>query len=164
MSEQNEIRIRVEVDETCSDPEVLIRTNEENDRVRAIIAAIEQCVDPSDSRIAAYQGDTLVLIEQREIIRIYTERRRLILRTAGGQYEVRSTLQKIEPLLNPAYFLRASRFEIINIRRAERFDFSVAGTVNVTFDDGSSTWVARRCVRTIQEALDRLVGRKGGKA
>ena len=77
----------------------------------------------------------------------------------SGVYDSRQTLSRMEALLNPDRFIRISRFEIVNIRKIARFDFSVAGTVHITFDDGSITWAARRYVRAIQQAIARLEDR-----
>ena len=63
------------------------------------------------------------------------------------------TLAEMEARLNRCRFLRISRSEIINLNKVSNFDFSLSGTIQVHFDDGSSTWVARRYVRAIQEIL-----------
>ena len=76
--------------------------------------------------------------------------------TEKGTFESRKSLSFLEQLLNPERFIRISRFEIVNIRKIASFDFSKAGTVHIRFDDGTVTWAARRHVRTIQQALERI--------
>ena len=80
--------------------------------------------------------------------------------TENGEYDSNKTLSYLEMQLNPDRFIRISRFEIVNIRKIARFDFSVAGTVHIVFDNGNVTWAARRYVRAIQEALNRAETRE----
>jgi len=159
---KNPMEIRIEIDPQCHDPVILIRTDQKTQRVEDIVHAIETCADSSSPLIAGYQGSEMELLSQRDIIRVYVEARKVRIRTGDGIYDSRKTLSWLESVLDPERFIRISRFEIVNIRRIARFDFSVAGTVHVVFDDGSVTWVARRHVRAIQLALRRLGEGKEG--
>lgn len=159
---KNPVEIRIEIDPQCHDPVILIRTDQKTQRVEDIVHAIETCADSSSPLIAGYQGSEMELLSQRDIIRVYVEARKVRIRTGDGIYDSRKTLSWLESVLDPERFIRISRFEIVNIRRIARFDFSVAGTVHVVFDDGSVTWVARRHVRAIQLTLRRLGEGKEG--
>ena len=46
------------------------------------------------------------------------------------------TLQDIEAALNPSTFLRVSRYDIVNLQKVERFDFSVSGTLRIELQNG----------------------------
>ena len=147
------ISIRLEVDPSCREPEITIRVAEPSELTERIISAIEHSAEGGYPRVTAARGDTVVQLDQREIIRIYTENRRLMICTSGGLWETRQTLRNLEGILDPSSFVRISRFEIINLNRVAGFDFSHAGTVRVFFADGSQTWAARRYVQAIQQAL-----------
>lgn len=118
-----------------------------------IIHAIESSADSAYPMVTAYDGDTMALLSQREIIRVFVESRKLSVWTERGVFFSRKTLAEMESTLNSRRFLRISRSEIINLYKVSFFDFSLSGTIHVHFDDGSSTWVARRYVRAIQEKL-----------
>lgn len=150
---KSEIRVRVRVDPSCREPEVIIRTRERTARVNEIAAAVEKLVRSDEKDLPVYRGGVLTLLRPRDVICVYTENKRLIVRAAQGEFESKSTLQGIETQLNPDLFLRISRFEIVNLGKILNFDFSVSGTIKVTFEDGSSTWVARRYVRAIEQRL-----------
>ena len=151
------VNIRLETDPSCQETEVIIRCAQRTERIENMIRAIENCAEDEKPSVAVYRGNTLSLIDPREIIRVYTENRRLMVCADSGIYECRQPLKNLETVLLAERFVRISRFEIVNLRKIAGFDFSHAGTIRVIFQDGSETWVARRYVRTIQQML------RGGK-
>ena len=153
---KNPVSVEIRIDPKCHDPVVQIRTDQKTQLVEDIVHAIETCTDSGYPLIAGYRDSEMELLSQRDIIRVYVEARKVRICTGGGVYDSRKTLTWLETILNPDRFVRISRFEIVNIRKIARFDFSITGTVHIVFDDGSVTWVARRYVRAIQQVLDRM--------
>ncbi len=158
------MRIKLDIDPSVREPEVIIRAGEETETIREIVSYIQQRTGEDTkqdrSMITVYRdNNTARSIDQSDIIRIYTADRKLDVVTRDRKYQVRCTLRELEEILDSRWFVRISRFEIINMNWVSGFDLSVKGTIKVTFEDGSYTWVTRRFVRSIGQRLADLAER-----
>lgn len=147
------VEIEVILDEHYVDPRVTIRTRANTPQVENIIIAIENVSNSDYPQIAAMKDSSLVFISQRDIVRVYTEGRRVLLQTEDETYNLKGSLSGIEDALNRTRFLRISQSEIINIYKVRHFDFNLTGTIGVEFDCGIKTWASRSRIRDIKELL-----------
>lgn len=150
---KNMVEIEVVLDEQYVDPHVTIKTRNNTQQVENIICAIEDASDSDYPQVAANNEGRLVFVSQRDIVRIHTEGRKVILQTEDDSYTVRKTMAGLEDVLNPTRFLRISQSEIINLYKVKCFDFNLAGTIGVEFDCGIKSWASRSRVRQIKEHL-----------
>ena len=73
--------------------------------------------------------------------------------TAEKIYTVRLRLYELEERLDPHTFVRISNSEILNLKKITAMDLSLTGTIRITLEDGTSTYVSRRYVKKIKDAL-----------
>ncbi len=147
--------IKLVIDKDCPKMNVVITNNERNDDVEGVIAAIQTYANSKVPMIPAYFMDSLVMLPQRQVIRLYIESRKVMVQTVGRLYEVRKPLAELEEMLNTDLFVRISQSEIINIKKVKSFDFSLTGTIGVELENGESTFVARRRVKNLKAALEK---------
>jgi DNA-binding LytR/AlgR family response regulator len=160
---ERKIKLKIEIDPSVREPEVIIRANEETSFIKEMIDSIRQyTIEQKKLPIETYQGNIKVLIDQADIIRVYTEDRKLTAWTMRGVYQIRCSLRELAEKLDADWFVRISRFEIINLNRVSRFDFSIKDTMKVVFEDGNYSWVSRRFINPVQQRLSDLAQR-GGK-
>lgn len=94
------------------------------------------------------------LIDADEIIRVYTENRRVMLECAAGVYQLRCRLYELEETLDSEEFIRISNSEIVGKRWIRNLDFSLAGTIRLTLKNGGCCYVSRRYVSRIRRAFE----------
>lgn len=147
--------IKLVIDKEWPKLTVTIKNNERNEDVEGVIAAVQSYADRKVPMIPAYFKESMVMLPQRQIIRLYVANRKVMAQTAERTYEVKKPLREIEKMLDDSKFVRISQSETINLRKVKNFDFSAVGTIGVVLENGESTWVARRRVRNVKEALAR---------
>jgi len=147
------VDIDVVIDEKYVDPKVTIQTKERTDQVENIINAIENVSDTDFPPITALNGEKIILLSQRDIIRAYTQDRKVMLQTEEALYVVKKTLAGLEELLNPKRFIRISQSEIVNLYKVKQFDINIVGTIGIEFENGTKSWAARSRVRAIKELI-----------
>ena len=150
---RNGIDIDVILDDSYEDPKITIHTKERTEEIDAIIEAIEAASENEYPRIPVSQDDRVILLPQREIIRVHTQGRKLEIETEKGSYMVGRTLSSLEEVLNEDRFIRISQSEIINLYKVKHFEFGVVGTVGIEFENGVKTWAARSRVKAIKKTL-----------
>ena len=155
---KNSIKLTVEIEPSVDESEITIRAKEETTLIKRIISLIRQCTEQERTPIEAYRENARKFISQLDIIRIYTADHRLVVMSREGEYTIRSTLKEIEETLFSDWFLRISRYEIINLNWVTGFDYSVKGTIKIIFDDGSCTWVSRRFIHSVDQKLENAGG------
>ena len=97
-------------------------------------------------------------ISEDSIIRIEVTQKIVTVHTCDGVYSIHRSLQDVESMLHSRMFLKISRFEIINLQRVRNFDFTVAGTLKIEFEDGGFTWASRRFIPLIRQRLSERDG------
>ncbi|MBO7669224.1 MAG: LytTR family transcriptional regulator [Oscillospiraceae bacterium] len=145
------IRIRFEPDSALSGIEITVRASEQDAEVAALM-----------ERIAGESGHTLTVLDGRgnlktlaesEIILASVDGKSVRILTADGCWLSRRTLQSLEEQLDSRCFVRISRYEIVNLRKVARYDFTISGTLRLELEGGMETWASRRCIPEIRRRL-----------
>lgn len=147
------VDIEVILDEKCVDPKVTIYTKERTEQVDNIIEAIENISSTDYAMVPGINGKNMELLSQRDIIRIYTSGRKLIIQTDENTYFAAKTLSNLEEMLNKDRFIRISQSEIINLRKVKKFEIGYSGTIGIIFENGDKTWASRSRVKDIKAIL-----------
>ena len=128
---------------------VLVTARERTPEVESLLRRIA-----APATIAAYDARGEVLLRPEEIIRIYTEDRRVRLDSDRGSYLLRSRLYELEEKLSNADFVRISNSELVQKGRILRLDFGLTGTIRLILEGGLETYVSRRYVARIRKMFE----------
>jgi len=145
------INVRFERDASLKEMEVIIRAPEEDDEVRELIELVSG--NREDTLVVLDDSGNAHVIRMGEIILASVNGRRMNIITPNGSYYLRQTLQGLEEKVDGRRFIRISRYELVNLDRVRRYDFTVAGTLRVELEGGMETWASRRCIPAIRKYL-----------
>ena len=144
-------KIRFERDPSLDQMEVIIRAPEENEAVTALIERLSG--QPPDT-VTVFDGyGNMRAVKPEEIISASAEGKLVNLVTTDGSWFTRQTLQSLETALDKRRFVRISRFEIVNLDKVRRYDFTIAGTLRIELAGGLETCASRRCIPDIRRKL-----------
>ncbi len=144
------MKIKYIIGDKYSEPEVHLCVKEKNRESEELYMAIEKF---SELRLTGYKGRESELLSLAEIVRIYSENKKVFARTAEDTFEVRDRLYVLEEQLEKQKFVRISNSELVNVQQIQKLDMSIVGTIQMRMRNGDVTYVSRRFVQKIKEML-----------
>ena len=144
------MEIEIKINPEYKIPKVIVLTDKVTDEVNAIVARLSEEVP---QLISGFRDNVLKILEQEEIIRVYSSDGKIIAVTDEGEFFLRQRLYEMEERLDSSRFVRISNSEIINLKKVKSFDMSFVGTICVSMTDSTVTYVSRRYVSKIKKIL-----------
>lgn len=144
------MKIEIKLDKNCTEPSITVITDTLTDEIKNAV----QILSNSEPKIIlGFIDETAEILNQEEIIRIYSELGSVYAQTEYGKYKLKMRLYEAEERLQKNKFVRISNSEIVNIRKIKKFDLSLTGTICVSLTNGTITYVSRRYMSKIKKIL-----------
>jgi len=144
------MKVEVSIDPTCKEPKVIIHTDKMSDEIEHLMQSI---VSSDLNTLSVFSDRGVEFINCGDIVRIYTEQKKVFVQTVVGIYTVRLRLYELEEKLNTQMFVRISNAEIVNRNMIKHMDISRTGTIGVELKGGIKTYASRRYVAKIKKQL-----------
>lgn len=136
--ENKSIRITFEEDPSAEDIEVVIRAKTHDADIDALIGRISD--KPPDALIAVGEDGSLHRIDYKDVVSISVCGKIVQIVTENRKFNSRQPLQSFEDKQEMRRFIRISRYEIINLDKVVKFDFTLSGTLRIELTGGMETW------------------------
>lgn len=144
------MKIEIKLDKNCLETKLIIVTEKMTDEISDLMQRLSE---ESPQGIVGFDGNVVLMLEPSEIVRIYAAVGKVFAVTDKKEYVLRMRLYEAEEKLGGKGFVRISNSEIINIKKAKKFDLSTAGTICVSLSNGNVSFVSRRYVSKIKKTL-----------
>lgn len=143
--------VRFESDPSLDHIEIVIRAPKQDATVTELLEAIASSSRDTITVFDGY-GNNLMLREE-QIVLAATDGKLINVVTETGSYYMRQSMKNLESILDSQRFVRISRFEIVNLGKVRRYDFTLSGTLRLELAGGMETWASRRCIPLIRKRL-----------
>ena len=144
------LKVEIKLDENCLETKVIIITEKMTDEITALMQRLSE---ETPQGIVGFDGDVVQILEPTDIVRIYSAVGKVFVVTDKKEFVLRLRLYEVEERLSSKGFVRISNSEIINIKKAKKFDLSTVGTICVSLSNGDVSFVSRRYVTKIKKTL-----------
>ena len=145
------MKVELHIDPSLSQPQAVIYAPANTPEVRSLVERLS--AEDAPATFTAFRAGEAHRLPLGDILRFYTDGKGVRCHTAGGAFTVRERLYELEARLDRHAFVRISHSEIISLRKITALDLSLTGTIRVTLEGGAVSYVSRRYVRKIKEAL-----------
>lgn len=146
----DKVKIEIKIDENCTETKIIIVTDKMTDEVSALMQTLS---DETRQGIIDYFDGYAKPLEQSDIVRIYASNGKVYAEIDDKEYQIRLRLYELEEKLNNRAFIRISNSEIVNVKKVKKFDLNLVGTICVSLSNGKTSYVSRRYVSKIKQAL-----------
>ncbi|MGF3073697.1 LytTR family DNA-binding domain-containing protein [Facklamia sp. P12937] len=144
------MKLEIEIDPTFEETLVKVMANSMNRDVELVQSLIESS---TMKKIIGFQSDKATLLELNEIIKFYTDNKKVYAQSLESDYLIRLRMYDLEERFGLMNFIRISQGELINLDYVKRLDLSYKGTIAVELMNNEVLFVSRRSLKKFKEAL-----------
>lgn len=118
------------------------------------VVLIQSILESSSvNRLVGLKNDEITLLEPDEVIRFFTNDKKVFAQTIKDEYLIRLRMYELEERFRATTFIRISQGELINLDYIKRLDLSYKGTIALEFKNGDISYVSRRSLKDFKKAL-----------
>lgn len=128
------------------DEEVVIYTRKRT----KLVEDIKNLVNDNSFELMGYREGEAVSLSADEVYCFIVSDSKVYAITCEKKYQLRCRLYQLEEELS-GDFVKINQSCIANIRKIERFDTSVSGTLMIKFKNGYKDYVSRRQLKAVKE-------------
>lgn len=115
-----------------------------------LIEDIENLIRDNAFELIGYSGYEAVNLRTDEVVCFLVEEGKVYAITDKNRFRLKCRLYQLEETL-PENFVKINQSCIANIKKIERFNTSVSGTLLIKFKNGYKDYVSRRQMKAVKE-------------
>ena len=121
-------------------------------KMTPLIRDIKELAECTDCRLVGYQDKVLVPLDPSNIFCVTVIRNKTYAICEKESFLLKERLYVLEEKL-PDYFIKINQSCIANIKKIQRFDASISGTLKLRFQNGHVDYVSRRQLKYVKERI-----------
>lgn len=141
------LKCEIIFDPVCEE-KVLIYARENN----LLVEAIQKLAEQSSTELLGYNNSEIKKLNPMDINCISIINNKVYAICDKERYLLKERLYSLEAKL-PESFVKINQSCLANIKKMERFDTSISGTLKIRFKNGYTDYVSRRQLKAIKERI-----------
>ena len=147
------MKIKIEIDESAAEDEVIIRCRGLTKQVAAVQRAVRDVTNASE-KILLYKGNTEYYVTLSKILFFETDENGISAHTRDEMYQTRYKLYELEDML-PGVFMRVSKSTILNTDQIYSIDRNLTASSVVAFlNTHKMVYVSRYYYKPLTQKLE----------
>ncbi|AMC92524.1 hypothetical protein AOC36_00495 [Erysipelothrix larvae] len=151
---KKEIKVIREINQNHSGIKVTVSSNDASSDLDFVYHTVETLFSRKLAGENIHKEITYVSLINIE--HLYTKQKSVYFQSDGIEYKVEYRLYELEQKL-PAYFVRISHSEIVNIYHMKSLNSSFPGTIQLLLKNGTTVYVSRRYVNKVTQQIMEVV-------
>lgn len=145
------VKFRFIHDDTLGeDIEITVCAAEKNERVEKLISALSEKFEQTTTAGLFFERYG---INNSDLVLVMRDGRYVTAKTLTGNRVIKDALARVEECLDPAWFVRISQSEIVNLKYIKNWDFVGGGVIQIKMENGLVTHTSRRYAMQIRQTL-----------
>ena len=144
------MKLEINIDPNIKETIIKVFAESMNNDVKLVQSILESS---SVNRIVGLKNEEILLLEPDDIIRFFTNDKKVFAQTMRDEYLVRLRMYDLEERFRSTTFIRISQGELINWDYVKRLDVNYKGTIALEFKTGDISYVSRRSLENIKKGL-----------
>ena len=141
------MKCEIIINPSCEE-KIIIYAKEES----SLVQEIKQLAEGAKNDLFGYAEDEIVKLNPADIYYISVIGGKVYAVCEKNKYLLKKRLYLLEEKL-PESFVKINQSCLANIKKTERFDTSISGTLKIRFKNGDTDYVSRRQLRAVKERL-----------
>lgn len=141
------LKCEITIDPACED-KVLIYAREKS----LLVEEIQRLAEQNSTELLGYKDSEITKLAPLDINCISVINNKVYAICDKERYLLKERLYSLEEKL-PESFVKINQSCLANIKKMERFDTSISGTLKIRFKNGYTDYVSRRQLKTIKERI-----------
>lgn len=144
------MKVNLYIDENEKDSRIDIYSDVMNEEIEEILK-LQNLI--TNKNIVAYSDDKIFIFEPEEIVRIYSESRKVLIETLDSKiYKLKIPLYEVEEVFQEE-FIRISKSELVNFFQLQQLEQAFNGQIKLTLKNEQTAYVSRRFVKELKRRL-----------
>ncbi|MVO72616.1 LytTR family transcriptional regulator [Paeniclostridium sordellii] len=145
------MKIDIDIDKKYKEIQVILKSPDMDEETLEIL---EKLKTRKTKYILGKKDKKIYILDINEVYIFYSENQKVFVETNECKYEVEERLYEIEENLKSTWFVRVSKFAVVNMKKVRNIDMHFNGNLTMNLINNKKENISRRYISKIKDYLN----------